>query len=385
MPIQVDRPSDHFHVPTTWNQDAGSKIDTSELQHAVQLLQQVLQQVQANKLFGNVLNQPEFGNSGQGHGGSHGGGHHGGSTGFGENDRFGSPYAKPPAQPDIELPANKPNPGKQHNTSAPTTETTPPAASPKPDTSPTSKPDTSPTSTSATEGKVTYGVKPPEPTGVVDVNKPIVVKAGETFNGDGKYYRPTKAMGDNSQNEHQQPVFILEPGAKLENVQYSGADGIHLLGSATLDRVVNRQVGEDAFTVDGAKNRLHDAKIAGIDPASIPGGTPKVEIINSAFYGAKDKVGQINGDVDLQVRGMYVNGAGKVFRTNGGDEQIKANVAVRDSNFQNVAEAVFRTDSKYSTASFSSDVKSDAPFDALAPNNSQVTGTNKVSYKAYSG
>ncbi|AXV80611.1 pectate lyase [Ralstonia solanacearum] len=376
MSIQIDRPNNQFHMPTTWNHDAGSQIDTSQLQRAVQLLEQVLQQVQASKLFGNVLNQPEFGNSGQGHGGSHGGGHHGGPTGFGENGRFGSPNAKPPAQPDIELPANKPNNGK-HNTSAPTTETTPPAASPTPGTSPTSTP--------TTEGKVTYGATPPNYSGEVDVSKPIVVKAGETFDGKNQYFRPTKEMGDGSQNEHQKPLFILEPGATLKNVQYSGGDGIHLLGSAKLDRVVNRQVGEDAITIDGAKNRAHDAKIAGIDPASIPGGTPKVEIINSAFYGAKDKVGQINGDVDLQVRGMYVNGAGKVFRTNGGDTQIKATVNVQDSNFQNVSEAVFRTDSKFSTASFSGDVKSDAPFDGLAPNKSQVNGTNKVSYKAYSG
>ncbi|MBT1535871.1 pectate lyase [Ralstonia solanacearum] len=375
MPIQVDRPSDHFHVPTTWNQDAGSKIDTSELQRALQLAEQVLQQVQANKLFGNVLNQPESGNSGQGQCGSHGGSHHGGSTGFGENGRFGSPYAKPPAQPDIELPANKPNPGK-HNTSAPTTGTTPPAASPKPDTSPTSTP--------ATEGKVTYGVKPPEPTGVVDVNKPIVVKAGETFDGGGKYYRPTKAMGDNSQNEHQQAVFILEPGAKLKNVQYSGADGIHLLGDAKLDRVVNRQVGEDAITIDGPKNRAHDAKIAGIDPNSIPNRPANVEITNSAFYGGRDKIVQDNASANVKLDGVYVNGAGKVFRTNGGDTQMNTHVAIQNSTFLNVAEAVFRSDSKNSSASFLN-VNSDAPDYALVPDASQVTGTNKVSYKAYSG
>ncbi|MCL9847913.1 pectate lyase [Ralstonia solanacearum P673] len=383
MSIQVDRPSNHFHVPTTWNQDAGSKIDTSELQHAVQLLQQVMQQVQAHKLFGNMLNQPEFGNSGQGHGGGQGGGHHGGSTGFGENGRFGSPYAKPPAQPDIELPANKPNPGK-HNTSAPTTGTTPTAASPKPDTSPTSKPDTSPTSTPSTEGKVTYGVKPPEPTGVVDVNKPIVVKAGETFDGGGKYYRPTKAMGDNSQNEHQQAVFILEPGAKLKNVQYSGADGIHLLGDAKLDRVVNRQVGEDAITIDGPKNRAHDAKIAGIDPNSIPNRPANVEITNSAFYGGRDKIIQGNASANVKLDGVYVNGAGKVFRTNGGDTQMNTHVAIQNSTFLNVAEAVFRSDSKSSSVSFLN-VNSDAPDYALVPDASQVTGTNKVSYKAYSG
>ncbi|CAH0446640.1 hypothetical protein LMG10661_02706 [Ralstonia syzygii subsp. syzygii] len=375
MSIQIDRPNNQFHTPTTWNHDAGSQIDTSQLQRAVQLLEQVLQQVQASKLFGNVLNQPEFGNSGQGHGGSHGGGHHGGPTGFGENGRFGSPNAKPPAQPDIELPANKPDNGK-HNTSVPTTETTPPAASPTPGTSPTSTP--------TTEGNVTYGVKPPEPTGVVDVSKPIVVKAGETFDGGGKYYRPTKEMGDGSQNEHQQPVFILEPGAKLKNVQYSGADGIHLLGDAKLDRVVNRQVGEDVITIDGPKNRAHDAKIAGIDPNSIPDRPANVEITNSAFYGGKDKIIQDNRSANVTLDGVYVNGAGKVFRTNGGDTQMGTNVNIRNSTFLNVAEVVFRSDSKNSSVSFSN-VNSDAPDYALVPDANQATGTNKVSYKAYSG
>ncbi|MCD9230001.1 pectate lyase [Ralstonia pseudosolanacearum] len=379
MSIQIDRPNNHFQTPSTGNHDAGSNIDSSQLQRAVQLLDQVLQQLKASKLFGNMLNQPGADNAGQNHAGGHGGGHHGGSNGFGANGRFGSPHANSPAQSDLELPTNKHNNGK-HNTSAstPGTQTAPSSTSPTTGTSPT------PTSTSATEGKVAYGVKPPEPTGVVDVSKPIVVKAGETFDGGGKYYRPTKAMGDGSQGEHQQAVFILEPGAKLKNVQYSGADGIHLLGDAKLDRVVNRQVGEDAITIDGPKNRAHDAKIAGIDPNSISNRPANVEITNSAFYGGKDKIIQDNGAANVKLDGVYVNGAGKVFRTNGGDTQMNTNVDIRNSTFLNVAEAVFRSDSKNSSVSFSN-VNSDAPDDALVPDASQSTGTNKVSYKAYSG
>ncbi|MHA6888290.1 pectate lyase [Ralstonia pseudosolanacearum] len=382
--LKIDRPQDHSYTPPAWNHH---NANASSNGLSDQGLQQFLQNnpafadALARLVLGFALGKLGDNNGGQGQTGSHGGGHHGGGFGgTGGSGGFDSPATKLSARPDLELPANKPNHGK-HNTSAatPGTQTAPSSTSPTTGTSPT------PTSTSATEGKVAYGVKPPEPTGVVDVSKPIVVKAGETFDGGGKYYRPTKEMGDGSQNEHQKPLFILEPGATLKNVQYSGGDGIHMLGSGKLDRVVNRKVGEDAFTIDGAKNRAHDAKIAGMDPASIPGGRPKVEIINSAFYGATDKVGQINGDVDLQARGMYVNGAGKVFRTNGGDEQIKATVNVQDSNFQNVSEAVFRTDSKFSTASFSDDVKSDAPFFALVPNKSQVTGTDKLGSKAYSG
>jgi hypothetical protein len=239
-------------------------------------------------------------------------------------------------------------------------------------------------------GDVPGGVKPergqsmPEPTGVVDVDKPIIVKAGQTFDGGGKYYRPTKAIGDGSQNEHQQPLFILEPGATLKNVQYSGGDGIHLLGSANLDHVVNRDIGEDAITIDGEKNRIHDARLSGMSVDDIPKGPAKVSITNSSFYNGSDKVVQDNGDADVLMKDVYVNGAGKVFRTNGG-QPITSRLAVEDSTFENVKEALFRTDSKTSSASFSNVDDGDMKVDALTPDAAQISGTGKVSYKPYTG
>lgn len=224
----------------------------------------------------------------------------------------------------------------------------------------------------------------PKPTGVVDVDKPIIVKAGETFDGGGKYYRPTKAIGDGSQNEHQQPVFILEPGATLKNVQYSGGDGIHLIGSANLDHVVNRDIGEDAITIDGAKNRIHDAKLSGMSVDDIPKGPAKVVITNSSFYNGSDKVVQDNGDADVLMKNVYVNGAGKVFRTNGG-QPVTTRLTVEDSTFENVKEALFRTDSKTSSARFSGIDDGGMKVDALAPDAAQIGGTRKVSYKPYSG
>ena len=234
------------------------------------------------------------------------------------------------------------------------------------------------------------GVKPergqpiPKPTGIVDVDKPIIVKAGETFDGGGKYYRPTKALGDGSQGEHQQPVFILEPGATLKNVQYSGADGIHLIGDANLDHIVNRDIGEDAITIDGEKNRIHDAKLSGMSLDDIPKGPAKVVITNSSFYNGSDKVVQDNGDADVLMKNVYVNGAGKLFRTNGG-QPITTRLTVEDSTFENVKESLFRTDSKTSSASFSNVDDGGMKVVALTPDAAQVSGTRKVSYKPYSG
>jgi hypothetical protein len=224
----------------------------------------------------------------------------------------------------------------------------------------------------------------PQPTGIVDVDKPIIVKAGQTFDGGGKYYRPTKAIGDGSQNEHQQPVFILEPGATLKNVQYSGGDGIHLIGSANLDHVVNRDIGEDAITIDGEKNRIHDARLSGMSVDAIPKGPAKVVITNSAFYNGSDKVVQDNGDAEVLMRNVYVNGAGKLFRTNGG-QPITTKLTVQDSTFENVEESLFRTDSKTSSASFSNVDDGGMKEVALTPDATQIKGTGKVSYKPYTG
>jgi hypothetical protein len=242
-----------------------------------------------------------------------------------------------------------------------------------------------PTHTGVPGGSKPEGGQPiPDHNGIVDVDKPIIVKAGETFDGGGKYYRPTKAIGDGSQNEHQQPVFILEPGATLKNVQYSGGDGIHLIGDAKLDHVVNRDIGEDAITIDGEKNRIHDARLAGMSPNDIPKGPAKVEITNSSFYNGSDKVVQDNGDAEVLMRNVYVNGAGKVFRTNGG-QPITSRLTVEDSTFENVKEALFRTDSKTSSASFSNVDDGGMKVVALTPDAAQIKGTGKVSYKPYTG
>lgn len=221
------------------------------------------------------------------------------------------------------------------------------------------------------------GQQPPEPTAIVDVDKPIIVKAGETFDGQGKYFRPTAALGDGGVSETQSPVFILGPGATLKNVQYSGADGVHLLGDAKLDHVVNRDVGEDAITIDGDGNRAHDAQLAGISLDSIPKGKAKVEIDDSSFYHAHDKVIQTNGDADVALKGLYAEDIGQLMVTRGG-YPITANVSMQDSTIRDTKYDTFRFDSRNSTLAISNSDTGNTPLVAMMGDTGKVTGTDSV-------
>ncbi|RFP09322.1 hypothetical protein D0T25_24355 [Duganella sp. BJB488] len=216
-----------------------------------------------------------------------------------------------------------------------------------------------------------------EPTGVVDVSKTIVVHAGEVFDGHGQYFRPTSALGDGGVSEFQKPVIIVAPGGEVKNLQYSGADGIHLLGDAKLDHVTNRDVGEDAITIDGGGTTAYDAQLAGIDLATIPQRPAKVEIDNSSFYHAHDKVIQTNGDADVTLKGMYTEDVGQVMVTNGG-HPITAHVTMADSTFKDTKYDVFRADSRTSTLSLSNVDTGNAPLVAMMGDTSHVTGTTSV-------
>ncbi|KAH7709796.1 pectate lyase [Aphelenchoides avenae] len=78
---------------------------------------------------------------------------------------------------------------------------------------------------------------------------------------DGKfvrYYADASKLGDGEVGEGQKPIFELADGAVLKNVIIGkpAADGVHCLGSCTLENVWWEDVGEDAATFlggDGAK------------------------------------------------------------------------------------------------------------------------------------
>ncbi|MDH2435661.1 pectate lyase [Pokkaliibacter sp. MBI-7] len=181
----------------------------------------------------------------------------------------------------------------------------------KSDSSPASSPTTSngestvtnnsSTSSSTGASNVATAMFPKASSNPIVLDEPIVVKAGETFNGDGQTYTASSKLGDGGQSENQKPLFILEDGAKLENVIIgnNGADGIHTKGDAKLDKVHWTNVGEDALTMKGS-------------------GT--VEISNSSAKGAADKIFQLNAPGTLKLDNVQADDFGKLVRTNGGQQ-----------------------------------------------------------------
>ncbi|MEQ7766951.1 pectate lyase [Xanthomonas hortorum] len=214
-------------------------------------------------------------------------------------------------------------------------------------------------------------------------NKPIVVHKGEVFDGKNQLYVGGPCLGKGDQDEHQQPLFIVEDGGSLCNVHMKGGgDGVHFMGSGKMVNCVNEDVSEDAVTIDGQGNREHDAGIAGCSPEV--GGRPKVEIINCTFKNAADKVVQDNGAADVVMSGDTVEGASKVFRTNGGHADIDSHLQVENCEFNQVKEAVFRTDAPGATVTLAN-LKTDAPNEAIVLDASQAIGATRIGHKAYSG
>lgn len=138
------------------------------------------------------------------------------------------------------------------------------------------------------------------------VHDTIVVPAGQVFDGKGQTFTAGKELGDGSQSESQKPLFKLEDGASLKNVVIgdNGADGIHLYGDAKIDNLHVTNVGEDAITVKANKE----------------GKKSKVEISNSTFQNASDKILQLNADTDLTVNNVKAKDFGTFVRTNGGQQ-----------------------------------------------------------------
>lgn len=222
-------------------------------------------------------------------------------------------------------------------------------------------------------------MKVTEPTGVEEVNKPIIVKAGTTYDGQGKLFNAGAGLNGGGTAETQLPMFILEPGASIKNLQFKGGDGIHLLGDAKLDNVHGLQTGDDFVTVDGAENKAVDAQRAGISAKDLPSGPAKVEITNSSFQNSHDKAIQINGDVDLKLKGIYADNIGRLAVTRGG-YPITANVDISDSTLQNLKAFTFRFDSKHSTVNISNtDVDGGkTPVNVMAGDPSKVHGAGSV-------
>ncbi|MDO0928957.1 pectate lyase [Streptomyces sp. TG1A-8] len=111
----------------------------------------------------------------------------------------------------------------------------------------------------------------------------------------------TGDLGSDSQDEDQGPVLELAPGAVVKNVIIGSpaADGIHCLGSCTLQNVWWEDVGEDAATFLGSSPS---------NVYTVSGGGAKE---------ASDKVLQFNGAGTLNVSGFAVQNFGTFVRSCG--------------------------------------------------------------------
>jgi len=224
-----------------------------------------------------------------------------------------------------------------------------------------STPPSSPTSSVTPAGKP--GEIPPA-TGTVQVDKTIVVKAGETFDGGGKLYQAGPSLGDGGRSEGQKPVFILENGATLKNLQIAGADGAHVYGDATVKNVWWKDVGEDALTKKAAGD---------------------VRVIGGGANDAHDKVFVVAAGGSLSIEGFTANDFGRLVATdhrflparNDGTFPLEVNIS--NTKLTN-GDEVFRTDAANTRITFKDVELNNVHYDARGPRGMEVIGGQKVGW-----
>ncbi|WP_238412434.1 pectate lyase [Saccharothrix deserti] len=128
------------------------------------------------------------------------------------------------------------------------------------------------------------------------------IKVGTTpYDGGMKRFYGTGALGDGGQEEGKSPLFELANGATLSNVilGYPASDGIHCLGTCTLNNVWWEDVGEDAATLKGSSS------------------SQKMTVNGGGARKASDKVFQHNGPGTIHIRNFQVDDFGKLYRSCG--------------------------------------------------------------------
>lgn len=168
----------------------------------------------------------------------------------------------------------------------------------------------------------------PKVTDATVVHKTIVVAAGKTFDGKGKAWKAGKELGDGSQKEGQDPLFLLMPAATLKNVIIAapGADGVHIMSASgkttTISRCIWANVGEDALTV------LKEST------------SGDVLVDECRFYSGDDKIAQCNGTSTLTLRNCQADKFGRFARSNGAygkTDQRAYRIHVEGGQFSNGA------------------------------------------------
>ncbi|KAL0577265.1 hypothetical protein V5O48_004722 [Marasmius crinis-equi] len=156
----------------------------------------------------------------------------------------------------------------------------------------------------------------PTPPTTSHLSAPITVKAGQTFTPSQAYTRYDRGSGactEQAEGGDSDAVFLLEEGATLSRVVIGKdqAEGVHCLGSCTLDHVYFEDVCEDAITIKQKS------------------GTSRIN-----YGGAKhasDKVVQHNGGGTVIINSFYVEDFGKLYRSCGNcGTQYQRTVNVND-------------------------------------------------------
>jgi len=127
------------------------------------------------------------------------------------------------------------------------------------------------------------------------------IKVSGSYDGNSDRFVAGSSLGDGDQGENQLPIFELSDGSTLSNVIIGApaADGVHCLGTCTLNNVWWEDVGEDAATFKGTKSS---------QTMTINGGGARK---------ASDKVFQQNGPGTMVIKNFEVNDFGKLYRSCG--------------------------------------------------------------------
>jgi hypothetical protein len=150
------------------------------------------------------------------------------------------------------------------------------------------------------------------PTATGSVKQTSTKAISGTFDGGLKRFY---GIGDGSQDESQDPMFTVADGGTIKNVIIGvpAGDGIHCLGTCTIQNVWWEDVGEDAATQKGTKT----GQVMTIDG----GGAQK----------ASDKVFQHNGPGTMVIKNFLAKDIGKLYRSCGNCKtQFKRTVIVQN-------------------------------------------------------
>ena len=175
---------------------------------------------------------------------------------------------------------------------------------------------------------------------VIYVSNTIKVASKETYDGLGKPYAATSALGDGGQGENQLPIFEVENDGTLQNViiDIDGADGIHCMGSCTLKNVWWLKSGEDCATLKASKSNSN----------------PTMHIIGGGVRDAKDKVFQHNGPGTISISGGFqAENFGKLYRSCGNCKtQYHRNVIIDGIKVANPDKAIVAINGRYSNVNY---------------------------------